>query len=357
MAIAAAAIVLAGCGSAGGGGARTLTVVHTTPGPLAAAQGIVYFSAGPENGAHALYSVAPDGAGLTQARAAGQLSPGGGLAVALTRAGGRTAIAVQPLAGGRRVLLPAPAATVGLGPLSPGGSRLATEGRTGISVVATAGGAAARVTRTATHDYPLAWSPDGTHLLFARNVTGHDPDGPVNLFVVNADGAGLVQINPAGTVSQMMQPIPMAAWSPDSRRVVFVAADGSTFWDGGAHVWVAGADGSRPRPLLGTSGALFPSWSPNDRWIAYDQGPHHELYVIHPDGTGERQLTDGGTGPFSIAAVWSPDSTRLLFLRGQGDDVFGHDDLWTVGADGTGLTRVTQRPEEYAGYTWLAGPA
>jgi Tol biopolymer transport system component len=61
------------------------------------------------------------------------------------------------------------------------------------------------------------------------------------------------------------------------------------------------------------------------------------LYVIRPDGTGILSLA---TGNKEASPVWSPDGTRVAFVRGDGSTV--QQDIWAVNADGTGLANLTQ---------------
>ncbi len=72
---------------------------------------------------------------------------------------------------------------------------------------------------------------------------------------------------------------------------------------------------------------------------------------MHPDGTELSAVAPSAGGPFSFGAVWSPDSTKLLFVRGGG---FDQTDLWTVNVDGTELTQLTHTTGRYAGYGWGA---
>jgi Tol biopolymer transport system component len=352
-----AVVTMAACGSSHHAASSTTAAVapvSTAAGAVTPARGVVYFEAGPEGDQLSLYAVGADGGGLTQARAAGAISPDGSLAL---RTDGR-GVAISPLAGGSTtVVRPPRGVALEAGVASPDGTAIALSGTNGIYVMRPSRPGLTRITSPGSaRDVPLAWSPDGSRLLLGRIVSSDETFDSDNLMVVKADGSGLVRINPPGTVSGTGGPQPGAAWSPDGTRIVFVASEGGGFYPGGSGVYVAAADGSGARVLQGTENALWPSWSPDGQWLAYDLGPHHELYVVHPDGSGTRQLTNGGDGPFSVAPVWSPDSQRLLFLRGEGED-FAHTQLWTVRIDGSELRQLTHRALEYDGYAWLEGPA
>jgi hypothetical protein len=74
------------------------------------------------------------------------------------------------------------------------------------------------------------WSPDGSKIVFAADLT---------IYVVNADGSGQVNLGSGRT----------PAWSPDSKRIVYAAASPSTL-PRPARLFVMNADGSGKVQLL-----------------------------------------------------------------------------------------------------------
>jgi Tol biopolymer transport system component len=207
---------------------------------------------------------------------------------------------------------------------------------------------------TPPNDYPVGYSPDGSRALFIREVKPYDHSGPMNVFVVRTDGSGLVRLNPPGTTSGLEA----QSWSPDGRHVAFVAARGLWSWDGPNAVFVVDADGTNARRITPWSVTLKAAWSSDGEWIAYDMSASatapRDLFVVHPDGTERTDITPSVDGKLSWAPTWSPDSTKLLFVRFGAD---GEDpNLWTVNVDGTALAQVTDSPGEYSGYRWLPDP-
>jgi TolB protein len=74
------------------------------------------------------------------------------------------------------------------------------------------------------------------------------------------------------------------------------------------------ADGTGFRRLSqnGLTGAQ-PTWSPDGNWIAFSEfllDGYPAIFVVHPDGTGLQQLTDGS---YDIQPCWNPDSRSLVF--------------------------------------------
>lgn len=58
-----------------------------------------------------------------------------------------------------------------------------------------------------------------------------------------------------------------------------------------------------------------------------------QIYLMNANGTGRARLT---RGPESTAPAWSPDGSRLVFVRGT--------QITLVGANGRGVKQLTRRP-------------
>ncbi len=160
-------------------------------------------------------------------------------------------------------------------------------------------------------DYDPVWSPDGASIVFTS-----DREGSADLYRVKPDGTGLERLteNPAYD--------DQAAFSPDGRQLVFV----STRNGGTADLWTMDLQTRRAKALTSGAGGDFrPSWSPDGAWIAFssDRGStlpfahgrwEHlhivDLYLIHPDGSGLKRITEHGN--FCGSPKWSADSRRVL---------------------------------------------
>jgi Tol biopolymer transport system component len=98
-------------------------------------------------------------------------------------------------------------------------------------------------------------------------------------------------------------------------------------------------------------------WSPqgNEIVLARHVTPdvHSSIWVVHADGTGLHEINVqpasacGGANADPDAEGcnspgWSPDGTKIAFVRSHSNDVDG--EIYTVNLDGTGLTQVTHAP-------------
>jgi len=115
-------------------------------------------------------------------------------------------------------------------------------------------------------------------------------------------------------------------------------------------LYVVGADATDLRQITPPGvGARSAQWSPNGRLIAFTNccgAP--QVWLVHPDGSGLREVTVPTSGSSSLTPVWSPDGTKLLFQR---IDRAGSVDLLTMNADGTGVLKVIDLPG-LASYAW-----
>ncbi|MCY4473859.1 MAG: hypothetical protein OXC83_00275, partial [Chloroflexi bacterium] len=140
-------------------------------------------------------------------------------------------------------------------------------------------------------DWGPAWSPDGRRIAFVS-----DRDGDDDIYVMNADGSGVVRLtdNDADDFSP--------AWSPDGGRIAFVSDR-----DGNEDIYVMNADGSGVVRLTDNDGWDFdPAWSPDGRRIAFAsyRDGDWDIYVMDADGSGVVQLTDNDDQDYVPA--WSP---------------------------------------------------
>ncbi|MEP6758203.1 MAG: hypothetical protein ABJB55_03315 [Actinomycetota bacterium] len=165
------------------------------------------------------------------------------------------------------------------------------------------------------------WSPDGQRFAFVGNPSKHVILGG-NIYVVNADGSGLVQVTEGLRDKQ-------PSWSPDGTHLAFVQ-------DQGTALVVIDVDGNNRRVIARDRGFYqLPTWSPDGNLIAFRSkitvgSEGSAVYTIRPDGTDERQMPIASGGPL----VWSPDGSWLAY-PGRPNV------LWIMREDGSDAHRIT----------------
>ena len=145
---------------------------------------------------------------------------------------------------------------------------------------------------------------------------------------------------------------PGGATPPGSNgRIVFMRQDASGHWQ----VWVAGAhlDGAR-QPTRGPTDSGWPVWSPDGRKLAFDGNrtdPNrndsttiNDVFTMNADGSGVTKLTD--SVGVSADASWSPDGRLIAFDADRGDPA-AKQGIYTMRSDGGGLRRITTLPAGY----------
>ena len=160
-----------------------------------------------------------------------------------------------------------------------------------------------------------------------------------------------------------------AVLSPDGRQVAFVATANA---GDQPMLWVRSLDAVSGRALPGTENAQYPFWSPDGRYLAFDNGTHlkkiavaggppvtlcesssgkggswsptgqivfspdyqGELLVVSSAGGETRPVTEAGEGSNSHRHPrFLPDGNRFLYVRRDGAD--GQPALWVGSVDGS----------------------
>ena len=226
---------------------------------------------------------------------------------------------------------------------SPDGTRIVYAGDIGdnfnteVVVMNADGSNQVNITNAPLYDGSPGWSPDGTRIVFETNRD--DPNGfeffndgdPQEIYVVNANGTGLTRVTNRAGIDVHPD------YSPDGSRIAF-AADLSGL--GTEEIFVMDVDGSNLVNLTNSAGMdLRPAWSPDGSKIAFhsNRNGNFDIFVINADGTGLTQLTNSSGNEFS--PDWSPDGRAIAFA-GRLDG--GNDaEIVVINADGTGATQLT----------------
>ena len=145
------------------------------------------------------------------------------------------------------------------------------------------------------------FAPDGGSVIMA--VTN---GGGSDIISVGLGGGGARRLTNSGAID--VSP----CYSPDGSRIAFASDRG-----GDQQIYVMGADGGGARRIsFGEGRYATPVWSPRGDLIAFTryggESANFSLGVMHPDGSGERILSEGWLveGP-----TFAPNGRVLMFWR------------------------------------------
>lgn len=158
----------------------------------------------------------------------------------------------------------------------------------------------------------LDWSPDGARLVYAKTLAIPNRPPPAeqqDVLTIGSNGANVQNIT--GSETDEFAPV----WSPDGRRVAFVASA-----SGRTAIAVMNADGSGRRSLtVGPGNDLDPAWSSAGRIVfarsTADGNRSTNLFELGADGAEPQEVTSDGT--HKAHPSWSPDDAKIVF-EGEG---------------------------------------
>jgi Tol biopolymer transport system component len=265
------------------------------------------------------------------------------------------------------------------------------QGLAGIYLVPTHGGeprllAPSVVVGNLTGNRGPRFSPDGRHLAYASC-----PQHLACYIEVLDLDAALVPTGPSRRLTpKSFNLVRRLTWARDGKSVIFDNESGYAAF----YLWRVGVDGQRPPERIevagvgarepaaslstnrlvfvrqsfdtdiyllerGQSPALVvrssftdftPVYSPDGQRIAFcssRSGENVEIWVAASNGSGAKQLTHG-PGRWQCSPSWSPDGRSLVFDARE--EIDQH--LWTIGADGGGLRRITAEPGNQTSAMW-----
>ena len=163
------------------------------------------------------------------------------------------------------------------------------------------------------------FSSDGSKIAFAalpRFSSDHSDciHGPFVLQILDIATGKLTPLPYNGVLFENAR----LSWSPDGR---YLAGQIGAWVDPIKQIVVIDVGSGSARII---AEGMNPSWSPKGDWIAYQDDKGLKCMLIHPDGTGAKEILDlkkkfHGYRTFLQGAVWSPDGEKLLLNEQKGD--------------------------------------
>jgi Tol biopolymer transport system component len=172
---------------------------------------------------------------------------------------------------------------------------------------------------------------------------GFGADGSQNVYSVEPNGLGTMQLtNLAANQSLASEPV----WSPDGTQIVYTVnpPDFSSF-----RLWIMNADGSNQHLLFNENPAYSDfqgNWSPDGSRVIFRRcGPADEcsIYTVKADGHGLTQITqwkqNSKQNNFDVKPEFSPDGKTISFSSFNRGGV--QNGIYLMGVKGTGIHLIT----------------
>ena len=219
--------------------------------------------------------------------------------------------------------------------LSPDGTRIAYTERlvteAVVYVVSSEGGPAQEIAR-GMGVVTWNWTPDGSAVIVHGRF---EPGGPVGVWSIDLD---------TGDRELLVENAVFGDISPDGTTMAYGAAD--TTSEGRSSIWTLDLRSGERRVRLdprGVGTAVYkPQWSPDASRLAFVRwnGSGHELWVASADDWSERRIE---TGAVNVGGHydWTPDGEWIV-ISGQIDGLFC---VWQIPVDGGVPAQLTPLTE------------
>ena len=198
--------------------------------------------------------------------------------------------------------------------LSSNGSNVVYTNGSNVFVKNISTGVVTNITSGSGIQYPFfsrpIWSPDGTKIMFTTQ--GGDFNGDFKIYTISPNGSNVHMVTSSSQDGNMLG----TSWSPDSSKILMIRfpadkpAVGFQVVDLNGQIINSFSNGDESWDQ--------PSWSPDGTRIAFLRGVNgyqqEFIDVINLDGTGRQDIYSADQDHNTEAPVWAPDSDRLVYL-------------------------------------------
>lgn len=184
------------------------------------------------------------------------------------------------------------------GAVSPDGRHLAAiidkDGQSELYVMTIGGGPMTRLTRGRSAESSPSWSPCGNYIAYASDSA----EGRPHIFIMGRTG-GRPQRVTTGIFSNYCT---TPRWSPDGKKIAFVARRGGAF-----QICLYDVQTQELHQVTqGSSNSESPSWARNSRHIAFARTHGHNARILLLDTQTGKETPLVSRGQFSGSPAWQP---------------------------------------------------
>ncbi len=200
--------------------------------------------------------------------------------------------------------------------VSPDGDVIAyayerSNGKRELKIAAAAGGGSKTVMTGLQDSFLVTFSPDSKLIAAVRG-----PEiGKRKLVLIDVTSGTLLRTVASGYFSGI-------SFSPDGTELTYSVSQSEGF-PAKSDVYTATVAPGKPVQITKGGNSLDPLWGPSDKIVFVKQlgaksrkyGPKNELFLMNPDGTGVKRLTNTQVGPLLQGLTpteWSANGKRLL---------------------------------------------